>query len=45
MKIKTLIAAATLCLCATPLLAQTEMHVASWLPPTHPQNPAIALFS
>jgi TRAP-type C4-dicarboxylate transport system substrate-binding protein len=41
MKIKTLITAATLCFCASPLLAETQMHVASWLPPTHPQNSVV----
>lgn len=32
------LAASLFSLTALPALAQTEMHVASWLPPSHPQN-------
>jgi TRAP-type C4-dicarboxylate transport system substrate-binding protein len=43
MNARKLIALATtvLAFSATSVLAQTEMHVASWLPPTHPQNAVV----
>jgi TRAP-type C4-dicarboxylate transport system substrate-binding protein len=43
MNARNLIALATtvLAFSTTSVLAQTEMHVASWLPPTHPQNAVV----